>query len=85
MYYLILINIAAWIVYGLDKWKARTGKWRIPEKTLLFLAFAGGSLGALFAMILFRHKTRKTRFVVLVPVFFVFHCVVLAVIFQKFL
>ena len=41
MYYLIIINIAAWIMYGLDKWKAKSGAWRIPERTLLLTALAG--------------------------------------------
>ena len=52
MYYLIIINIAAWIMYGLDKWKAKSGAWRIPERTLLLTALAGGSVGALAGMLL---------------------------------
>ena len=43
MYYLIIINIAAWLMYGLDKWKAKSGAWRIPERTLLLTALLGGS------------------------------------------
>lgn len=78
MWYLIIINVAAWIAYGLDKWKAKAGKWRIPERTLLILALIGGSLGALAGMMMFRHKTRKAKFVVGVPVMFVVHCVILA-------
>lgn len=78
MWYLIIINVAAWLVYGLDKWKAKTGKWRIPERTLLLLALIGGSAGALAGMMLFRHKTRKARFAVGVPVMFVIHCVIVA-------
>lgn len=80
MWYLIIINVAAWIAYGLDKWKAKAGKWRIPERTLLLLALIGGSAGALAGMLLFRHKTRKTKFVVGVPVMFVAHCVILAAV-----
>lgn len=80
MWYLIVINVAAWLTYGLDKWKAKAGKWRIPERTLLLLAFAGGSAGALAGMMLFRHKTRKAKFVAGVPVMFVAHCVILAVL-----
>lgn len=80
MYYLIIINIAAWIMYGLDKWKAKSGVWRIPERTLLLTALAGGSVGALAGMLLFHHKTRKPKFMIGVPVMFAAHCVIVGVI-----
>ena len=80
MYYLIIINIAAWIMYGLDKWKAKSGAWRIPERTLLLTALAGGSVGALAGMLLFHHKTRKPKFMIGVPVMFATHCVIVGVI-----
>ena len=79
-YYLIIINIFTLIVYGLDKGRARSKKWRISEKTLLLLSLAGGSAGALAAMLLFRHKTRKLKFVVGVQVMFVIHCVIVALL-----
>ena len=41
-YYLIFINLFAFCTYGIDKWKAKKGAWRIPEKTLLILALIGG-------------------------------------------
>ena len=50
-YYLSVINFLTWVTYGLDKGRARSGKWRIPERTLLLLSLAGGSLGALAAML----------------------------------
>ena len=80
MWYLIVINIVTWIAFGLDKWKAKSGKWRIPERTLLLLALIGGSLGALAGMIMFRHKTRKPKFFISVPVMFVVHCVIVAML-----
>lgn len=80
MYYLIIINIAAWIMYRLDKWKAKSGAWRIPERTLLLTALAGGSVGALAGMLLFHHKTRKPKFMIGVPVMFAAHCVIVGVI-----
>lgn len=80
MYYLIIINIAAWIMYGLDKWKAKSGAWRIPERTLLLTALAGGSVGALAGMLLFHHKTRKPKFMIGVPVMFAAHCAIVGVI-----
>ena len=83
MWYLIVINIVTWIAFGLDKWKAKSGKWRIPERTLLLLALIGGSLGALAGMIMFRHKTRKAKFFISVPVMFVVHCVIVTVLVLK--
>lgn len=66
--YLLLINAAAFAVYGVDKQKAVKGKWRISENTLIGLAVIGGSVGALLAMKCFHHKTRKKKFSVGVPV-----------------
>lgn len=83
IWYLAVINFTAWAAYGLDKCRARSGKWRIPERTLLLLALAGGSLGALAGMLMFRHKTRKAKFVISVPVMFVAHCVIVTVIALK--
>ena len=83
MYYLIIINIAAWLMYGLDKWKAKSGAWRLPERTLLLTAFLGGAAGALAGMLLFRHKTRKPKFIVGVPLMLAAHCVILWLVFAK--
>ena len=61
-YYLICINILAFLVYGIDKWKARNGKWRISEATLLLLAVIGGSIGAWAGMSVWHHKTLHKKF-----------------------
>ena len=66
--YLVFINILTFLLYGIDKRKARRGKWRIPEETLIWLAVVGGSMGALLGMYLFRHKTKHKKFTVGVPV-----------------
>ena len=65
--YLIGINVLTFLIYGIDKWKSRRGKWRIPEDTLIWLAIAGGSIGALLGMYLFRHKTQHKKFTLSVP------------------
>lgn len=75
LWYLAAINIAAWAAFGIDKRRAKKGRWRIAERTLLLLAFVGGSLGAIAAMCMFRHKTRKAKFFISIPVMFVVHCV----------
>ena len=62
LYYLIVINIVTFLVYGIDKWKAKQGSWRISETTLLILAVIGGSIGALLGMKVWRHKTMHKKF-----------------------
>lgn len=71
-----MMNVLTFVVFGLDKWKARRGRWRVPEATLLGLAAVGGSVGAWLAMLLFRHKTQKKKFRYGVPVMFVLQLVV---------
>lgn len=56
MYCLLALNVGVWLMYGIDKWKAKSGRWRIPEKVLLLAAFAGGSVGALAGMMMFRQS-----------------------------
>ena len=62
------VNLLAFIVFGLDKKKAEKDKWRVPESTLIMLAVLGGSAGALAGMLVFRHKTRKAKFMIGIPV-----------------
>ena len=61
-YYLLAINAVAFIVYGIDKYKAKKAKWRIPEATLLLLAVLGGSIGAWMGMKGWHHKTMHKKF-----------------------
>ena len=65
--YLLVVNIAAFAVYGWDKMCAKRGMWRVPEKILLLLAFLGGSVGAMVGMTIFRHKTLHLKFRYVVP------------------
>lgn len=65
--YLQLVNLAAFAAMGIDKFKAKTGRWRIPEAVLMTLAVIGGSIGAIAGMYLFRHKTRKHKFSIGLP------------------
>ena len=62
LYYLIVINILTFAVYGIDKWKAKQGSWRISEATLLMPAVIGGTIGALLGMQVWRHKTMHKKF-----------------------
>ena len=65
--YLIVINFLNFLIFGIDKWKARRGKWRIPEGTLIWMSIIGGGIGALMGMYLFRHKTQKRKFNLGIP------------------
>ncbi len=66
--YAAAINIAAFAAYGIDKQKAKRNNWRTPERVLIMLAVIGGSIGSLAGMIVFRHKTKKPKFYVGIPV-----------------
>lgn len=65
--YLILINLAAFILFGIDKFKATHNKWRIPEKHLFLVTVLGGSAGAEAGMLCFHHKTKHLRFTIGIP------------------
>ena len=71
IYYFLAINFVAFIVYGIDKLKARKNLWRIPETTLLLLAVIGGSVGAWLGMRVWHHKTMHLKFKYGVPIILV--------------
>ena len=62
LYLFIGINVLTFFVYGIDKWRAKQGRWRISEATLLMLAVIGGSLGAILGMRIWHHKTMHKKF-----------------------
>lgn len=81
---LVFLNLAVFIVYGADKLKAERNKWRISERTLLVLAFFA-PFGAIAGMLIFRHKTRKKLFTVLVPLFLAVHLFVIIMVMKNVL
>lgn len=60
--YFAAINLVTFFVYGIDKYRAKRGAWRIPEKTLFLLPILGGSIGAIAGMKFFHHKTKHWYF-----------------------
>ena len=62
LYYLAAVNIVTFLIYGIDKLRAKRGAWRIPEKTLFLLPLLGGSVGAIAGMKVFHHKTKHWYF-----------------------
>jgi len=75
--YFLIINSLAFVIAGYDKYVALKNRYRIPENTLFLLAAIGGSLGLLLAMLLFRHKTSKTSFIIKFSGIFLIQIVVL--------
>lgn len=75
--YLIIINAAAFLLMLADKKKAMKHAFRIPEATLLGVAVIGGSLGAVLGMRIFRHKTRKLKFTLGLPLLLAVHTILL--------
>ena len=65
--YILAINLIGFCIMYIDKKKAKYGRWRIPEKTLLVIAILGGSIGTITGMYLFRHKTKKLKFTIGFP------------------
>ena len=76
-------NLLVFLVYGLDKSKAKRGKWRIPEKTLMLLALFFGGVGAFCGMKVFHHKTQKPLFKFGVPACLVINAAALYFLYTK--
>ena len=82
--YLIIINIIAFALMGIDKKRARNKEWRISEAALFTTALLFGSLGSNIGMRLFRHKTKHWYFVIFMPLILVVQIVILAFVINKF-
>ncbi|MEH2797864.1 DUF1294 domain-containing protein [Segatella copri] len=82
-YYLLAINAVAFIVYGIDKYKAKKAKWRIPEATLLLLAVLGGSIGAWMGMKVWHHKTMHKKFKYGIPAILLIQIALMAYLHMK--
>lgn len=80
--YLIIINLIGFYVMWSDKRKAKKGEWRIPEQTLFIITALGGGIGTIAGMYIFRHKTKKLRFVIGFPVIVILE--IILVIYIKF-
>lgn len=79
--YFLAINIVTFLLYGIDKWKAKRARWRIPESVLLGMAMLGGSIGAWMGMRTWHHKTQHKKFRYVVPAILVVQVILLVWIF----
>ena len=81
VFYLVILNVLTFLLYGIDKWKAKRSRWRIPESVLLGMAAVGGSVGAWLGMHVWHHKTQHKKFRYGVPAILVAQIVLLVWIF----
>ena len=81
--YLILVNLVAFLLFGLDKRKAQKHQWRISEKALFIPAILGGSIGAILGMHLFHHKTKHWYFRFGLPLILILHLAAFFLLFQE--
>ena len=82
--YLAVISLVTAVVTIYDKLAAKRNAWRIPEKTLLLLAIAGGSAAEYFVMLVIRHKTKHNKFMVGLPAILIIQlAAVAAILFLK--
>ena len=77
---LVIMNVAAFVLMGVDKAKAKAGAWRIPEKMLFLVTALFGGLGGTLGMTYFRHKTKHWYFKLGFPALLVVQLVILALI-----
>ena len=73
LFYLAAINLIAFLLYGIDKWKSRHAKWRVTEARLLSISLLGGSLGAFLGMKVWHHKTQNNKFRFGLPLILILH------------
>ena len=83
IYYELIINLLAFVLFGVDKYKAKRGQWRISEWRLMLLSLFGGGAGALCGMYVWRHKTQHKLFVIGVPLLVILHFALLYYLFLR--
>ena len=84
MFYLLIINLISFVLFFEDKQKSKKDKWRIKESTLHLVSFMGGTPGSIVAMILFHHKTKKPKFVLITIITLLFNVFLVYEIIIKF-
>ena len=77
--YLVVINLIAFVLYGIDKKRAIRNEYRIRESVLLWIARLGGAIGSWLGIKVFRHKTKHTKFRIVVPLWMII-CIVVIVL-----
>ena len=83
-YYILGINVITFIIYGIDKLKAKKGKWRTPEACLLGLAVIGGSIGAYLGIKVWHHKTLHKKFKYGIPAIIILQIVCICLVLFRY-
>ena len=81
--YTAVMSLIAFAAFGIDKYKAKTNRWRISEKTLFLLALLGGGVGAYLGMKVFHHKTRHKQFAIGLPLIMIVQLALIAFLVRK--
>lgn len=76
---LVIWNVVTFSQMGIDKNKSIHGQWRIRERTLILSAFAMGGIGSLLGSLLFRHKTKKMKFQILLPMAVIVNVIIMMI------
>ena len=80
--FIAILNVITFLIYAIDKWKAKKNRWRIPESILLLLAVLGGSIGALMGMKIWHHKTMHKKFKYGIPLIMILQIGILLYLWQ---
>lgn len=75
--YIIILNILGYLIMYIDKRRAKKQQWRISEQTILLITFLGGGIGTTLGMYTFRHKTKKIKFIIGLPLITIIEIVVI--------
>ena len=83
MAYVVLMSLIAFAAFGLDKYKAKSNRWRIRERTLFLFALLGGGIGAFLGMKVFHHKTLHKQFAIGIPAIMIVQLLILGYLWVK--
>ena len=81
--YVVFMSLVGFAMMGIDKRKAIKKAWRIPERTLILTALAGGGIGSFLGMYAFRHKTKHSKFVILLPLSAVLYIILIVQLYMR--
>ncbi len=81
--YVVLMSLIAFAAFGLDKYKAKSNRWRIRERTLFLFALLGGGIGAFLGMKVFHHKTLHKQFAIGIPAIMIVQLLILGYLLVK--
>ncbi len=82
--YTASINLISLLMFGVDKLKAKHDAWRLSERSLYLVSFLGGVFGSVLGMKIFRHKTRKTKFKIIISILAIWNVIIYLAVTDQF-